>query len=200
MGEMHYLAIDISDLQAKIDVLKSGLTRERADRALHDVCVDTAKSVKTIVGRAVPMEYDVKQSWVKAGIGHWEEGGGLQTSVVIPLSGVRGVIGGTFKKKGKRGRPKKGRRYKLGAKILKGKWSTLPETMSHQGGQPPFVGNGIILTRKYKGRAYPVVRVVGLGMPQMPLNQSKEEVMKQIHDKMSERLDHHIDRFFGGKA
>jgi len=68
--------------------------------------------------------------------------------------------------------------------------------MKNQGGNAPFVGgggriNGLVVTRRTKER-YPVVRVVGLGVPQMPLNRSEEKVQNAIRDLLDKRLEHNF--------
>ena len=194
----HYLAVDVSDVLAKFNEIKLTIVnRDMQNKIMHDTLVDTAKYVKTILAKTIPQQYAVKQAFVRAGVKKYIDQSSGNINIAVPLSGHRGVIGGTFQKRGKVGRPKKGQR-KISAKILKGKWSKLPDKMDHQGGNPPFVaGNGVVFTRKYKTSSHPIVRVAGLGLPQMPLNQSKDEVEDAIVRKMSERLDHHFHRYLG---
>ena len=198
----YYLDVDVSEVVDVLDKLKMGLLNDAVmEKILHDTCVDTAKYVKTILARTLPKQYAVKQQFIRAGVGRYMDssvvGNINRINVAVPLSGVRGVIGETFRSRGKPGRPKRGRR-KISAKLMKKHWSKLPETMEHQGGNPPFVGkNKIVYTRKDKKRAYPIVRVAGLGLPQMPLNQSRKEVEDAIIKRMSVRLDHHIHRYLG---
>lgn len=205
MAEIRYLDVDISDLQETIDRLRRICTPSQAERILHDTCVDTAKYVKGIVSREVPKEYDVTQAWVRRGIGKWRREDGNHVGVVIPLTGKRGAIGRNRQqvyklgRGGSRGRPVRGRRYVINAKILRRMTSRLPATIPHQGGQPPFIGAGVVYTRKYPKRARPIVRVVGLGVPQMPLNRAADQVVKQIHDRMAVRLEHNINRVLGNQ-
>lgn len=197
MGEIHYLDIDISDLDEKIKKIKLALTADKADRLLHDVCVDTAKSVKTIVSRTVPKNYAITKKWAAERVGRYKIENGSQFICAIPLSSKRGLLGGVFKVRGKTGRPVKGKRYKISAKILKGAWGVLPEKILHQGKNPPFIGkNNLVFTRTRK-TPRPIARVPGLALPQMPLNKSENEVRKLIHEKMEMRLDHHFNRFLG---
>ena len=196
MANQYYLDIDASDVLKRFNELKQTILSPDIQRKiLHDTCVDTAKAVTTILARTIPKQYAVQQKFVRAGIGQWQDHSFGNINVFIPLKGTRGVIGETFKSRGKKGRPKRGR-YKISAKILKGKYTQLPDKMEHQGGNPPFVGKGkIVYTRKYKKSAYPIVRVAGLGVPQMPLNQSEKDVTDQVIKKMSNRLDYHFKRY-----
>lgn len=104
--------------------------------------------------------------------------------------------------KGKKPRPSK-LISQINVKILKKDMSTLPSIMpgagrSSYGDQPPFLmpvknkagrtGKYIVMTRKGKAKL-PIIRVVGIGVPQMPLNQSREEVMEDIANFAMDRLE-----------
>ena len=69
--------------------------------------------------------------------------------------------------------------------------------MKNQGGQPPFMSGGVAFTRKTAARL-PIVRVVGLAVPQMPLNRSAEETQDQILDLTARRLEHNFYFMLGG--
>lgn len=104
-------------------------------------------------------------------------------------------------------KPKPGKKYKIRAKILKKGVSTLPHIMpgagrSSYGDQPPFLmpvksksgptGKYIVMTRKGKEKL-PIIRVVGIGVPQMPLNRSREEVKDDIAEFAMKRLVHNYE-------
>lgn len=104
-------------------------------------------------------------------------------------------------------RPKPGKKYKIRAKILKKGVSTMPNVMpgagrSSYGDQPPFLmpvksktgptGKHIVMTRKGKEKL-PIIRVVGIGVPQMPLNRSRAAVEDDIADYAMDRLVHHYE-------
>lgn len=104
-------------------------------------------------------------------------------------------------------KPKPGKAYKIKAKILKKGVSTLPHIMpgagrSSYGDQPPFLmpvkskegatGKYIVMTRKGKEKL-PIIRVVGIGVPQMPLNRSREEVKDDIAEFAMKRLVHNYE-------
>lgn len=104
-------------------------------------------------------------------------------------------------------KPKPGKKYKIRAKILKKGISTMPNVMpgagrSSYGDQPPFLmpvksktgptGKHIVMTRKGKEKL-PIIRVVGIGVPQMPLNRSRAAVEDDIADYAMDRLVHHYE-------
>nr|DAH95616.1 MAG TPA: minor tail protein [Caudoviricetes sp.] len=104
-------------------------------------------------------------------------------------------------------KPKPGKKYKIRAKILKKGVSTMPPVMpgagrSSYGDQPPFLmpvksksgptGKHIVMTRKGKEKL-PIIRVVGIGVPQMPLNRSRAAVEDDIADFAMDRLVHHYE-------
>lgn len=104
-------------------------------------------------------------------------------------------------------RPKPGKKYKIRAKILKKGVSTMPDVMpgagrSSYGDQPPFLmpvksktgptGKHIVMTRQGKEKL-PIIRVVGIGVPQMPLNRSRAAVEDDIADFAMDRLVHHYE-------
>nr|DAF49227.1 MAG TPA: minor tail protein [Caudovirales sp. ctrNG92] len=107
---------------------------------------------------------------------------------------------------GKKPRPSKLLKQ-INVKILKKGVSTLPHIMpgagrSSYGDQPPFLmpvkskagatGKYIVMTRKGKEKL-PIIRVVGIGVPQMPLNRSREEVKDDIAEYAMKRLVHNYE-------
>ena len=74
------------------------------------------------------------------------------------------------------------------AKIVKSGESVLPNPMpSWQGGQPPFMKGGIAMTRSGPSR-YPIHKIVGIAVPQPPLNRSKAEMEEHIQKYMMQQL------------
>ena len=198
MAGSYYLDVDISDLKSRVDAMKDILGPKKAEKMLHDTCVDVAKKAKTLVAREVVKDYQVTQRWVKAGIGDWKSAGFVYIGCVIPLTGHRGIIGGTFGAAGGVGKGKR-RLSRIRAKIIKAKSSTMPGKMSHQGGNPPFrvKSSGLTFTRTTPKR-YPIARVAGLSVPQMPLNRSEDNVQQALHDQFAIRVEHHFIRMFNG--
>lgn len=201
-----YLQLDISDVQETIDALRAVHTPEQFERLMYRVFSRAGGRVKTILKKEIPKEYHVTSSYVGSQIGAPRTsfgGGGLGVNCCIPIDGHRGSIGGLYSATGGRHgwnstkpiRGKKvGKRYKINAKIVKSGTSKLPSTMSHQGGNPPFRNfgsklNGVAFTRVGKER-FPIAKVVGLGVPQMPLNRSKESVQEEIRETLEKRLEH----------
>lgn len=189
-----HIYVDLSDVRERMSEMEAAMKPEQFKKLLRRTFTDAAKKVKTIVGKDVPQQYAVTAQWAKKDVGGWRATSGDMPGAVIPIKGQRGSIGGRFKVSGARGRPKKGKRYKISAKILKAQKSTLPATMEHQGGNPPFYvkSKGVVFTRKYANKARPIVRVVGLGVPQMPLNQSEEQVQEDIRKVVIKRLEHNF--------
>lgn len=202
-GNGIYMEIDISDAKQKIEALRAVHTEKEMNALLRRAVTRTGKHVKTIVGKDAAKHYEVTQKKVKSYIGAPEisgEAGGLGVSCCIPINGERMSIGGTFKASG--GAPgwsvRKGKRYKINAKIIKGQGSTLPGTMKHQGGNPPFINtsapklNGVAFTRtgkKTKNGKDAIARVVGIGVPQMPINRAEDDVQKDVMDMLMKRLE-----------
>ena len=189
--------VDVSHLSDTISTMKNAMSRTAFEEMMRRTFNDAGKKVKTIVRQEVPKDYEVTASWAGSQVGWPKSQGGGQIGVVVPIKGARGSIGGRFHASGGRGRPAKGKRYKINAKIVKGQSSTMPATMKHQGGQPPFMVGGVAFTRKYANKSHPIVHVVGLGVPQMPINKSEENVQKDIREVVEKRLVHHFGRLFG---
>lgn len=203
MANPIYLDIDISNAREKIEALRMVHTEKEMNALLRRALTRTGNHVKTIVGKAVPRYYHVTQKKVKSYIGSPEISSGtgaLGVSCCIPIDGERMSIGGTFKATG--GAPgwnvRKGKRYKINAKIVKGQGSTLPKVMSHQGGNPPFINtaapklNGVAFTRtgkKTKNGKDAIASVVGLGVPQMPMNLAKDDVQDDVMEMLMKRLE-----------
>ena len=198
--------VDISDLMETIEHMKGALSDHAFHEMMRRTFNDAGRKVKTIMRQEVPKDYEVGANWVGSMV-QWPKSRGL--GVVVPIKGKRGSIGGrfhatggSFARKGyttKSGKVVKAARVnkKIRAKIVKGQASAMPDTMDHQGGQPPFMINGVAFTRKLPNRAYPIVRVVGLGVPQMPINRSREEVQEEIREVISKRLQHHFTILMG---
>lgn len=198
-GNAIYLDIDISDARSKIEALRAVHTEHEMKQLLYRAFKRTGGHVKTILRRELPQDYEVTPGWVGSQVGSPRTsigGGGFGVSCSIPIDGHRGTIGGRFRASGGAHgwNATRGRRYKINARIVKGQTSQMPDTMSHQGGNPPFrnLGSslgGATFTRTGEDRL-PIARVVGLGVPQMPLNRSKDDVQEDIMDTLMKRLEH----------
>lgn len=181
--------VDMSDVARTIDLLRGVLTREQMNRLLHRTFNEVGKRSKKIISDAVRQEYVPPVAWIKAGIGRYQLSmGGAGVECKIPLTSVKGPIGEIYKYGG-------GKRW-ISASIVRGGRSRLPAVMKNQGGNPPFIAKGRVLTRRTQER-YPIVRVVALADPQMPLNRSADETQDQLLDLTGRRLEHNFMHMFG---
>lgn len=178
------LSIDVSDVTAKMTQLKLVMKEERWKMMMSRVFSNTGRKVKAIMKKDIPLEYNAKKNWIGKQILQPRKDGS-PLSCVIPVRGSMGVGGAVFPITG--GTRKQRRKMKI--KTLRGTYSSLPDKMpARLGGNPPFQAKGIALTRK-TNQAYPLIRVVGLGVPQMPVNRSEDEVQKDIVDYMAKELE-----------
>lgn len=198
MAQTVYLDLDISDAKEKIEALRKVHTEAEMKKLLRRAITRTSGRVRTILKTEIPKDYEVKPTWVASHVGNprMTDGGSIGVGCVIPIDGHRGSIGGRYRASGGAhgwNAVKRGKRYKINARIVKGGASTMPKQMSHQGGNPPFrnLGSklgGATFTRVGKER-FPIARVVGLGVPQMPLNRSKDDVQEEIGSYLQKRLE-----------
>ena len=185
-----YLNIDASNLQKTIDTMKLRLSHDEFMQLIHRTFREVGQRSKTLIAAEVVKDYAATKSWVRSQIGGYRIEQNLSGgySCVIPISGARGVLGARFTASGT---------GPITVKLLKKKSSTLPPTLPHQGGQPPFRNlksnklGGVVFTRKTKAR-FPIARVAGIGVPQMPLNQSEDEVSQALLDYAMQRLNHNF--------
>ncbi len=196
-GQVVAMNVDISEVVKSAELMKSAFSVPNFTRILHDTNADTAKFVRSIVGKVANDDFQVTQRWAKNHVGHWKTMGAY--GVVIPMDGARGVIGKTFPMKigriigakTKAGRMDRRRRLKA-AKIKRGQWSNLPSATPHQGGNPIFPINGVAATRTDKRR---IARVVGRSLPQMIVNSpARPKAEEQIEKRMMERFNHNVER------
>lgn len=198
VGGGAYLEVDASDLQRQIAFLRGILSREQFEKLIYRTFNEVGQRSKTIISKRVPRNYWVNKKWVSGQIEHFklEHGAMGGVTCTIPLKGAKGTIGGRFSATGGYG----GQRIR--ARIVRGQTTALPTVMKNQGGNPPFINprskklNGVAFTRR-TAEKLPIVRVVGLGVPQMPLNQSSEEVRNDILELAWKRLEHNFDFMLG---
>lgn len=199
--------IDVSDVTQRFVDLESVLSPKRFQKVIFRTVSDTAKYVKTIVGKETQKQYVTTQKAVKADIGGYTihqnaatAGSDAAVSCSIPLNGVKGVIGVRYKAKGGTGKPVKGKRQIIRASIVRSGQSELPPVMKNQGGNPPFRSpkTRVVYTRKTEKRL-PIVRVVALASPQFPPNRSENDVVDAINQRMLQRFMHYAGLEFSGK-
>lgn len=197
-----YLEIDISEAQETISKLKENLSQDQFNRLMYRVFKRTGERVKTIVKRDLKEQYHVTPTWVGSQIGapRMSFGGNGQVGCSIPIKGQRASIGGRYSATGGAHgwNALHRKRYKISAKVVKGQTSTLPATIKSMGNQPPFRNLGSKLgkaafTRKGKSRL-PIVPVVGIAVPQMPMNRSREDVQEDIMETLMKRMEHEYEQ------
>lgn len=188
------LYIDASDFFEKIERCRQVLSAAQLEKMLKNTLYDVGQRAPKPIAQEQVKEYAVTQTWVKSQIGFPKMSG---NSLMIPLRGAKGSIGGRFhaqgRKKGKvNGQSVKGR---IVASIVRGQKSVMPSVMSHQGGNPPFMMGKVAMTRRGPGR-FPIVAVKGLAVPQMPLNRAASGTQDRILEIAEERLEHNFERLF----
>ncbi len=195
-----YLEIDASELQDKVNALKAVVTPERFNQIMYSIFQRTGGHVKMILRQDLPREYHVKAGQISSAVGNAKmtsSAGGL--GCTIPIRDSRGSIGGRYSASGgAHGWNSLRRKYRVKGRVVKAGVSTLPATMSSYGGQPPFrnLGSklgGLTFTRAGK-RRFPIKKVVGIAIPQMPMNRSEAEVQKDILEYMKQRIEHEFMR------
>lgn len=206
---MRDLYVDASEVLAEMDRLKKLMTTTQFERALYGVLNATGKHVKTILGKDLPQKYQIKANKVKDAVGNpVTRTGGALIGCTIPIKGRRGSIarsGGTYVATG--GLPgweSLYRKYRVRAKIVKGKKSVLPKKMSRSddyGDHPPFINTiarkigTLTFTRIKEKERLPIRKVVGIAIPQMPMNRSEEDVQRDIRNYLQNRIEHRIQAF-----
>ena len=204
MAAKKYIEIDIdsSEFQEIIDRMRAVMTPQQFENAMHGIMKRVPSKVKSILGTDIPHEYNVRQAEVRSTVGGGRTtAGGGGAGCVIPVRGPRKHIGG-----GGRGFPAWGKLhgwetlwhkpYKVQTMVYRGQRSTLPMNLSDYGGQKPFRNvpsslNGITFTRGGKPRL-PILPVMGIAVPQMPLNRSEPEVQEDIANYLMERMEHRL--------
>lgn len=202
MADGHvYLQVDVSDLQDKIGQLESLMEPERFKQAMYGVFRNTSRHVSKILKQDLPHEYNIKPSPIgKAVKSPKFPIGGMGVGCIIPLEDSRRPIGGSGgfgATGGARGwnAVRNRRKYKIKANILQGKKSELPLKVDETE-YPPFRNIGSVLHGKTYARRGnsrgPLVRVMGIAIPQMPMNRSEAEVQADIKTYLEQQIEHRI--------
>lgn len=203
-----YLDVDVSHLARTVEALKEAHTQKEFELLMYRAFKRTGQRVRTILKTDIPKKYKAKPTWIGQNVGNPKTQiggtGGSAVSCTIPLRGARGTMGtgAKFHAAGPRGRRSKGKKaYKITAQIVKSGNTILPAKMPEKtyGGQPPFltasgkIKKGLVFTRKTKNRL-PIIRVAAIGVPQMPMNRSADEVQGEIADTLFKRMMHEHER------
>ena len=199
-----YLEIDASELNAEIERLRAVLKPERFNQVMYSIFRRTGNHVKMILRKDLPVDYYVKAGQINSAVKSPQmssSAGGV--GCIIPIVDSRGTIGGRYGASGgAHGWASLHRKYRVKGRVVKAGTSTLPCQMGSYGGMPPFrnLGSslgGLTFTRAGKAR-FPIMKVVGIAIPQMPMNRSQDEVQKDILDYMKERMEHEFQRIIAG--
>ena len=198
------LEIDSSEVDAAVTRLRNVLTPARCNQVMAGIFRRTEGHVRKILKSDLPNQYYVKPSEVGAAVKKARvTSGALGAGCVIPVTGPKKSIGGGFGASGgAHGWRSLHRRYSVKARIVKAAQSTLPASMGSYGGMPPFrnLGSrlgGVTFTRAGKGR-FPIMKVSGIAIPQMPMNRSKAEVQADIEAYLRGRIEHEFQRLMMG--
>lgn len=210
------LDIDSEEVRKVLNKMRNAMEPLQFSRAMYGVMQRTSRHVAAILGKEVPKEYKVTSAEVKKSVGAPIYSIGMMGGVgcTIPLKDIRRKIGpagkGSFTASGgrkgwntvTRKRKKAKKPYKITANILQKAASTLPANMpqAYYGGYPPFRNlsareemKKIVYTRVSKKRL-PIKKVIGMSIPQMPMNRSEEDVQKDIADYLQVRIEQRLRR------
>lgn len=193
--------IDTSDCVAKLTLLQAACKPERFNRALYRIYNRTGSHVRQILKKDLPHDYVISPSKVGKAVGSASIQG---MGCIIPVRDKRGSIGGQYSASGgAHGWNSKHHKYKVKARIVKGGQSTLPGAMSSYGGEPPFRNLGsklgkLTFTRAGKKR-FPIMKVSGIAIPQMPMNRSLDEVQEDIVKFLKVQIEHEFMNVMAGR-
>ena len=193
MAKVIDIEVDASDLQDKIERLQRNMKPEQFEHAMYGIFRLTARHVSAILRKDLPHKYEVKPSDISAAVKSPKLTMGFGgVGCTIPIRGMRGKIGSQYKASGgAHGWKSVHRKYRVKARILKGKQSTLPEKW--HAGYPPFRNLGsklgkLTFARSSKERG-PIMKLTGIAIPQMPMNRSEPEVQRDIKEFLAKKMD-----------
>ena len=213
MNKVIHVTIDASDTKRELDRLAKVMTPERFEQCMYGIFKRTGGHVRKILRTDLPHDYHVKAGQISSAVNGISvtSGGVGGVGCTIPIRDTRGDLGGRYKAiGGTHGwstlRMSKSRRAKkrIKAKVVKANISVLPPNMpNNYGGQPPFRNlnapslHGLVFTRRGKPRL-PIRKVMGIAIPQMPMNRSEDEVQADIKKYLEDRINHEFMRLIGG--
>lgn len=202
-----YLEVDASDLNRELERLKSVMTQEKFTRAMYGIFQRTGSHVRTILKKDLPVKYNIKSPEVGGAVKSAKVSfGGAGVGCSIPVRASRRHIGGGhgYTARGyRRGWASlKSGPYPIKVHVYSGSWGTLPERLGSYGGYPGFRNvpsklHGIAFTRRSKNRL-PIEKVMGIAIPQMPMNKAKPEVQADIKKYMEGRIQARFTALIGG--
>ncbi len=187
------ITIDSSDFWDKVNRLKAVMTQEQFERAMYGIFQRTGRHVAGILRKDLPPKYEAKPGEISAAVKSPQLSmgfGGVGCS--IPIRAVRGKIGSQYRAAGgAHGWNSMRRKYKVKARIIKGKQSELPAKW--HSGYPPFRNlgsrlNNLTYARSTKARG-PIMKITGIAIPQMPMNLARPEVEQDIKDYLEKQME-----------
>jgi len=205
------LHIDTSDLDSTVTALRGTLTPDQMRTLLRRVLAPSrvGSHVRTTLKKELPVDYCAKPAWIGSTIQTATSSGGMEINCTIPVAGTRGKIGGQFAASATAGGSKirsgyegaKGKRkrraYKIVANIVTEGASVLPS----DGGAIHFAvfkGKKKGFYARIPGDGNRVRPAVGIGVPQMPTNRSRQNVSDEIVNYLKQRIEHEY-RFMMGR-
>lgn len=205
------ISVDVSAAVTTVNSIYKNLKAETFNKVLERTIKDAGnRGVKKLVKQAVTNEYAVSSGWVGDKIKRARfSGSGASVGCVVPISSVRGTLGGIFSASGggyRSGRAKgsklmqktKRRKSTITAKILRGKASVLPGSLPNQGGYPPFrLPNGAVVTRTARKGGRAIARVVGRAVPQMVDRHFEDSIRDPLNDYILKRMSQLVKQEMG---
>ena len=212
MPDQIMMRVDITQLNGLIERMRAIHTKAEFRKVMYRAISRTGSRVRTILKQEVPVDYKAPSSWIGRQVGNPTMSSGAEVGCSIPVAGVRGKIGGTYKatadaggsrittgfsgKSGKRTR----RAYKVRANIVSSGASVLPssgEAVHFMVFSGPNKGKVYARLSKERNRIRPAV---GIGVPQMPTNRSEAKVQEGIMELLEQRIAHEHEAIVKGYA
>ena len=191
-----YIEIDASEAVQLLNRIQLLVKPEQFRRIVYNVYKRTGRHVITVMKKDVSHDYAVKQKEIAKAVGKPKlsmySG---EIGCTIPIKGNRGAIGGMFSASGSaKGWQSVRKKYRVKTHVIRGARKPLPKQMSDIGGLPPFRNStapdlhNVTFTRVTKDRL-PIRKIVGIAIPQMPMNRSRDAVQDDIIKFMMKRIE-----------
>ena len=201
MGTGVILQLDATELNEKLGELKRALGEEGYRRLMTRTFREVGRKSKNIIYKAVNEKYVAKRGFVYRAIKSPKIG---SDTCIIPVSGPRGGIGSEYTATGS-APGWKIHAYDVNAKILRAGASKLPHKLASYGSKPPFRNSKAkkggfaknVFTRS-AGARFPVEKVAGIAVAQMPLNRAENRTADELLEYAEKRLEHNFVFMFKG--
>ena len=203
---------DTSKLMALGNKLKKSNLEEAATKAIHATGDTLQQEIPTMIDKY----YHGGIDWISSAV---EDADKSFMSCSIPIRGSKGGLGEVFpagggysavtvNRKTKSGKQvqyerlmKKGAKGAKGggsvvAHIVKAGLSRLPDSLPNQGGNPPFMAGGVVMTRRTI-KKFPIVHVMGLAVPQMADTRAEKDIYKMAEKELEKNLERFIGQLLG---